>query len=133
MKKLNIFYWVFTILLAAFIIFSAYDNVLMGANSVALIKTGLGYPQYIIPFLGVAKCLAAIVILIPGIPRLKEWAFAGFTFDMAGAMYSSIALGAQFRDWVWFLLFFALVAVAYILHHKRLKAQAAISGSNRVR
>lgn len=125
MKKLNIFYWIFTILLAMFIVFTAYDNVLVGESSIKLIHDGMQYPTYIIPFLGVAKCLAAIVILIPGISRLKEWAFAGFTFDMAGAMYSSIALGAKFADWSWFLLFFALEAAAYILFRMRLKAQAA--------
>ena len=106
---------------------------LVGQDSVKLINESMGYPKYIIPFLGVAKCLAAIVILIPGIPRLKEWAFAGFTFDMAGAMYSTIALGAAFKDWSWFLLFFALEAAAYILFRMREKAQATIASSNRVR
>ncbi len=133
MKRINILYWIFTILLAVFMIFTAYDNVLVGENSVKLIHDNMQYPKYIIPFLGIAKCLAAIVILIPGIPRLKEWAFAGFAFDMAGAMYSSIALGAAFKDWVWFLLFFAIEAAAYIVLRMRQKAQATIASSNRVR
>ena len=32
--------------------------------------------------------LGVAAILYPGFPRLKEWAYAGFTFDMLSAMYS---------------------------------------------
>ena len=38
----------------------------------------LGYPSYLSTILGTAKVLAAIVIAAPGLPRLKEWAYAGF-------------------------------------------------------
>jgi len=40
----------------------------------------LGYPAYIIPFLGLGKVLAVVAILWPGFPRLKEWAYAGIFF-----------------------------------------------------
>ncbi|MFY9911221.1 MAG: DoxX family protein [Candidatus Sulfotelmatobacter sp.] len=40
----------------------------------------IGYPQQLRIILGIAKPLAAIVLLIPGFLRLKEWAYAGFTF-----------------------------------------------------
>ena len=51
----------------------------------------LGYPAYIIPFLGLGKVLAIVAILWPGFPRLKEWAYAGIFFNMAGATASHIA------------------------------------------
>jgi hypothetical protein len=51
----------------------------------------LGYPAYIIPALGVGKVLAVLAILWPGLPRLKEWAYAGIFFNMAGAFVSHVA------------------------------------------
>jgi hypothetical protein len=51
----------------------------------------LGYPAYIIPVLGLAKVLAIAAILWPGLPRLKEWAYAGLFFNMMGALASHLA------------------------------------------
>jgi hypothetical protein len=51
----------------------------------------LGYPAYIIPALGLGKVLAILAILWPGLPRLKEWAYAGIFFNMMGAIVSHVA------------------------------------------
>src|SRR5689334_2292761 len=48
----------------------------------------LGYPGYLATILGVAKLLAAVVVLAPRLPRLKEWAYAGITINMVGAIAS---------------------------------------------
>lgn len=53
----------------------------------------LGYPLYFLELLGVWKLLGVIAILVPGFPRLKEWAYAGFVFAMSGAIYSHIRVG----------------------------------------
>jgi len=53
--------------------------------------TKLGYPAYIIPALGLAKVLAIVTLLWPGLPRLKEWAYAGIFFNMMGAVVSHVA------------------------------------------
>ena len=50
--------------------------------------TQLGYPPYILTILGPFKILGVIVLAIPGLPRLKEWAYAGFFFDFLGAFLS---------------------------------------------
>jgi DoxX-like family len=52
----------------------------------------LGYPGYLSTILGTAKVLAAIVIAAPGLPRLKEWAYAGVLINMVGAMASHLAV-----------------------------------------
>ena len=57
----------------------------------------LGYPSYIIPALGLGKILAIAAILWPGLPRLKEWAYAGIFFNMMGAFVSHVAV----RDPAW--------------------------------
>ena len=53
----------------------------------------LGYPMYFFAILGVWKVLGAITILVPGFPRLKEWAYAGIFFDLTGAAASCAAVG----------------------------------------
>lgn len=122
MKKTNIIYWIFTILVAILFGMGTIPSILSNASSVQLIVNHLGYPHYLLPFLGVAKLLGVIAILVPGFPRLKEWAYAGLSFDLAGAMYSTIAVGDPATGWLFFVLFFMLIAVSYIYYHKRLKA-----------
>jgi len=82
----------------------------------------LGYPEYLNPFLGVAKLLGVIALLVPGFPRIKEWAYAGFTFDLVGATYSIIAKGTPFSSWVFMLVFIAILVASYVYYHKKIKA-----------
>ena len=124
MKRLNILYWIFTGLYAAVIILTSIPHVMSSADSVKMIVTQLGYPAYFLPFIGVAKVLGGIVLLLPGFPRLKEWAYAGLTFDLLGALYSFIAIGLPASDWLAMLLFFAVLGASYFFYHKRLKALA---------
>jgi uncharacterized membrane protein YphA (DoxX/SURF4 family) len=53
----------------------------------------LGYPPYFATILGTAKLLAAAALLTPGVPRLKEWAYAGILINMIGACASHLAAG----------------------------------------
>jgi len=53
----------------------------------------LGYPVYFVTILGFWKVLGAIALLVPGFPRLKEWAYAGVIFDFTGAAASHVASG----------------------------------------
>jgi len=52
----------------------------------------LGYPDYVLPLLGVWKLVGAVVILAPRLARLKEWAYAGMIFDATGAAVSRSVL-----------------------------------------
>lgn len=122
MKKLKIFYWVFTGLLAAGIGVGAIFDAFSDPTAVEHI-TRLGYPAYLVPFLGVAKIAGVIAILLPGLPRLKEWAYAGIVFDLTGATYSAIAHGEPAAQWVFMFLFFAVVFGSYIFRHKILRAR----------
>lgn len=119
MKKLNIAYWVVTGLFAAFMIFSSVGNVMGDPQSVEMIHTQMGFPLYIIPFLGIAKILAAVTILIPKLDRIKEWAYAGLVFDLVGATYSFIALGYPASGWAMMLLFIGFALLSYYLHRRR--------------
>src|SRR6267378_6020824 len=59
---------------------------------VAAIHT-LGYPDYLRQLLGIAKLLGAAALIAPGLRTLREWAYAGFTFDLVGAIASHILSG----------------------------------------
>ena len=123
MKTTKILYWVFTVLLVALMLFSAIGSFIPNPEGAAFAKQ-FAYPTYIFKFLAIAKILGVIAILVPGNPRLKEWAYAGFTFDMLGAMYSFYANGT-FPAVTWapmLILGLVLVAGSYICYHK-LKTQ----------
>ena len=125
MKKLNIAYWVVTGLFAAFMIFSSVGNVMSDPQSVEMIHTQMGFPKYIIPFLGVAKILAAVTILIPKLDRIKEWAYAGLVFDLVGATYSFIALRYPVSGWALMFVFIGIAMLSYYLHRRRMQAMQA--------
>lgn len=123
MRKITIPYWIFTGLLAALMLFSGISYFVDPESANALINTHLGYPIYFAPLISALKIPGVIILLLPGLPRLKEWVYAAFTFDLGMALYSFIAVGDPIAS-VWFIAF-ALVLLfgSYIFYHKRLKAQ----------
>ncbi|MCC2545923.1 DoxX family protein [Hymenobacter sp. BT175] len=127
MKKTTLLYWIFTGLLAAGMTASSIPNVLSDPEAVAFFRH-LGYPAYLLPFLGVAKLLGALAILVPGFPRLREWAYAGFTFDLLGAVYSGLAVGDPVSQWVPVMVGFLLIAASYTLNRRRQEAAAITFG-----
>src|SRR5687768_4782281 len=90
MKRTKFYFWIVTGLFSAFMLFSAIPDLMMVPEAKTFMNH-LGYPDYIIPFIGFAKLLGVIAILIPGYPVIKEWAYAGLFFDLAGATYSVIS------------------------------------------
>lgn len=121
---INILYWVFTILFAGLMIFSSVGSIAMNADAKKLIHDYLGFPEYFIPFTGWAKLIGSIVILIPGLKTVKEWAYAGLFFDLTGAVYSSIAVSKTVDPMMAFMLvWFVPGILSYIFWHKKLKLE----------
>jgi uncharacterized membrane protein YphA (DoxX/SURF4 family) len=92
MKANNITYWITTTFLAgdmalAGVLYLTHVPMLMNAFA------HLGYPAYFANILGVAKILGALALLAPGLPRLKEWAYAGFAITFISAFISHIVSG----------------------------------------
>src|SRR6187402_210637 len=110
MKKTNIFYWVFTGLFAFLMLGSAIPDILSQPVAIQGMHVELGYPTYFVPFIGVAQLLGVIAILVPGFPRIKEWAYAGLFFDLIGATYSIIAAGQPAGSWAFMILPLLLAA-----------------------
>ncbi len=118
MKKINIIYWIFTALFAVMMAATAIPDVIMQPEAVTFM-THLGYPLYFIPFIGWAKILGAAAILIPGFPRIKEWAYAGLFFDLIGAVYSNMAVGPLDPSMLFMVVFFIPGILSYVYYHKR--------------
>jgi hypothetical protein len=121
MKKTKILSWTFTGLFAFFMIGSAIPDVFSSEVAIKGMHTDLGYPLYLIPFVGIAKWLGVVVILIPGFLRIKEWAYAGLMIDLIGATYSIIAIGAPVPNYVFMIMPIGLGILSYIYYHKKLK------------
>ena len=122
-KTTNLLYWIFTILFAGLMAISAVPNLLKTPESVQFMNGMLGYPVYIIQFIGLAKLLGVIAILIPGLKKIKEWAYAGLFFDLAGAVYSGIAVAGGFDPMMLTLLVWIVPGVlSYVFWNKKLKS-----------
>ena len=95
MNAKSIAYWTTTILIALPIGSGGIAQVAHVKENVEGFVHVLGYPLYFMTVLGVWKILGAIAILVPRLPRLKEWAYAGIFFDLTGAAASWAAVGGS--------------------------------------
>ncbi|WP_289138698.1 DoxX family protein [uncultured Brevibacillus sp.] len=80
-------YWTVTFLLVATVMLSGIGQLMQYGGNIDLV-TNLGYPIYVLTILGMWKVLGAIALVVPGFPRMKEWAHAGIFFIMTGAALS---------------------------------------------
>ena len=85
-------YWAATLLVAAEFAVGGVADVLHVQPFFSTLLN-LGYPAYFGVILGVWKVLGAVTVLAPGLPRLKEWAYAGVAFELSGAAASHVFAG----------------------------------------
>jgi uncharacterized membrane protein YphA (DoxX/SURF4 family) len=124
MKKINIIYWIFTALFSAFMLYSGIAEIMNGQGAKEFMHH-LGYPDYFNPFIGALKILGVIALLVPGNSRLKEWAYAGFFFDLVGATYSQIASDGFKAEIAFMLVFFIIWGFSYAYWHKKLASSVS--------
>jgi uncharacterized membrane protein YphA (DoxX/SURF4 family) len=87
-------YWAITALVVADCLIGGTMDVLHLDPFYSTLRN-LGYPAYFSTILGVGKLLAAIVLVIPRLPRLKEWAYAGIAITYAGIAINMTAAAAS--------------------------------------
>jgi hypothetical protein len=112
-------YWATTAVAALDLLAGGLTDLMHGRTAVVAgepvteVLKHLGYPAYVLTILGVWKLLGGIVLLVPGFPRLKEWAYAGAFFLYMGAEVSGLVLG---RDdpgtFIWPPLIFAIITMS---------------------
>lgn len=113
MKTKRIFYWSATILLAAMMLISGTSYLFKTAH-VAKEFTALGFPLYIILPLGIAKAIAALVLLNNQHKKLVEWAYAGLFFDFILALSAHLMIG----DGEYALAIIAILLLSISYHYK---------------
>ena len=114
-KRNKIIYWIATVWLALGMTVTGAGQIINmkeGQGGVDMV-THLGYPEYLLTLLGVWKVLGVIAVLIPKLPLLKEYAYAGFFFIMTGAMFSHIATGDPVSSLLPSLLLLVLAVVSW--------------------
>lgn len=122
MKKAKTLYWIITSLMAAFMLLASIPDVLRLPQAVSIFGH-LGYPVYLLPFLGTAKTLGIVAVLVPAFQRLKEWAYAGLVFDVIGALYSHLSVGDSPSGWMPALIGLVLVGGSYLSYRRQLISQ----------
>jgi uncharacterized membrane protein YphA (DoxX/SURF4 family) len=107
-------YWL-TTSLAGLNFLIAGTAYLAGVQAVRDAFAELGYPAYLVPFLGACKLLGGLALLAPRLPRLKEWAYAGITCNLIGAAASHAATGHAATKVIAPLLVLAVVLASWSL------------------
>lgn len=88
-KRNRIIYWIATLWLALGMTSTGIVQLMQVQQEVDMMAR-IGYPAYFLTIIGVWKLLGVIAILVPRFPLLKEWAYAGFFFNMTGAVASHL-------------------------------------------
>lgn len=121
MKKLQIIFWVSTTII---FLFQGVMPALTGHTEMA--KEGirhLGYPEYFGTMLTICKIIGAVILIIPQIPkRLKEWAYAGFTFDFVFASVSLYVVNGISPAAFFPLIVLGVLMISYFSYHKLIQS-----------
>src|SRR5262245_47534400 len=128
-----VIYWIATGIIATEAAIGGALDILHYAPYVAILQH-LGYPQYFSMILGVWKIPAAVTVLVPRFPRLKEWAYAGMFFNMMGAVISHLATGDSAVMLIAPFSFAALIVVSWYLRpasRREIAAPVAVSNQRR--
>lgn len=90
MNGKTIAYWIST---ALFALPLGASGVMYLSGGMTEQLAGIGYPEHFVYLLGVWKVLGVLALLVPRFPLLKEWAYAGFFFNLTGASVAHAAFG----------------------------------------
>jgi uncharacterized membrane protein len=112
-KRNKTIYWATTGFLAFGMLAQGLTQISHSEGYVEMIVVGLGYPKYFLSIIGFWKILGVVAILIPGFKLLKEWAYAGFSFVMSGAVFSHLAAGDSVITTVPALVLLITIAVSW--------------------
>jgi hypothetical protein len=109
----NVAYWISTAIVAVLLLGSL--SYLTGSEQVVSGFAKAGYPQHLRIVLGILKPVAAIVLLLPGLALVKEWAYAGITFAWVMASIAAYSSGEGVQVWSLPLVLLAILAVSYLM------------------
>lgn len=114
-KRRNIIYWIATVWLSLGMVSTAIVQLAGLDEEVQKTVHELSYPSYFLYIIGVWKLLGVAAVLLPRLPLLKEWAYAGFFFAMSGAVVSHLAVHDPLTELFGPVLLLVLTVVSWYL------------------
>jgi hypothetical protein len=119
MKKNKIIFWTATIIIALWEAVMPMATWIMAPQYMTYGTKPLGYPDYFVYALAIAKVFGVIAIVYPKTPaRLKEWAYAGLTFTLIFAFISHACVDRNIGYMIMPLAFLGILSVSYIYNQK---------------
>jgi len=119
MKKNKIIFWVATIFIFLFEAIMPLSTLIFAPDQFNVGTKPLGYPDYFAVSLMICKVLGATALMIPSLhPKIKEWAYAGLTFNLIFATLSHIIVDGNIGYIVLPIIIGAILAVSYIYNEK---------------
>lgn len=119
MKKNKIIFWVATIIIVLWEGVMPLSTVLFAPEYVNAGTKPLGYPDYFAYALIICKVLGVIAIAYPKAPaKLKEWAYAGLTFNLIFAFISHAYVDKNIGFMLMPLVVLGILAVSYVYNNK---------------
>ncbi|WP_207423114.1 DoxX family protein [Desertivirga brevis] len=113
-KRNKVIYWIATLWLSLGMASTGIVQIIHMQEEVIKMKA-LGYPVYFLTIIGIWKILGVIAVLVPRLPLLKEWAYAGFFFIMTGAIFSHLAMGDPIIELFGPVLLLILTIISWFL------------------
>jgi hypothetical protein len=110
-------FWLATGLFCLQIGFTAFAQLRL--PQVAAAFSHLGFPDYFRVELSWAKLVGVVLLLAPVPPRVKEWAYAGFAFDLGSALIAHLAVGDGVKAWGWAAATGVLWALSYFFWRRQ--------------
>ncbi|MDD3956486.1 MAG: DoxX family protein [Proteiniphilum sp.] len=115
----HIIFWVATTIIILFEGVMPLSTVIFSPENVNAGTKPLGYPDYFAYSLIVCKVLGVIAISVPQIPgKLKEWAYAGFTFSLIFAFISHAIVDKNIGFMLLPLIILGILTLSYIYNPK---------------
>ncbi|ANW95792.1 hypothetical protein AXE80_05630 [Wenyingzhuangia fucanilytica] len=119
MKKIKIIFWIATSIIFALEALMPLATLLFAHEYFNAGTKPLGYPDYFAYALIVCKILGATAIMLPKLPvKLKEWAYAGLTFNLIFAAISHIAVDQVIANIVMPIVVGIVLSVSYVYSQK---------------
>ena len=119
MKRKKIIFWTATVILILWEGLMPLGTLLFAPEYANAGTQPLGYPDYFANSLNICKVLGVTAISIPRLPsRLKEWAYAGLSFNLIFAFISHAYVDRNPGFMLMPLVFLGILAVSYIYNRK---------------
>ena len=116
-RTIHLLYRTITFLFAALLLMAGITEATAHESGKEIMRH-LGYPEHVLHVLGTGKILAAVALVQRRFPTLREWAYAGVTFNLVGACVARAAAGDSTGLILSPLLFLAVLFTSYFLGKK---------------